>query len=144
MPDGSTRRGFRHELASAVAWLINRHDEPNADLIAFLIAAHHGKVRQSLRSMPNETQPKVEQTRFARGVWDGDELPAFMLGNGDELPPTKLDLSLMMLGESNGKPSWLARVLALRNEYGPFRLSFLETLLRVADWRGSRVGEPTP
>ncbi|MDB5345973.1 MAG: hypothetical protein JWP89_4350 [Schlesneria sp.] len=27
-------------------------------------------------------------------------------------------------------------------DYGPFRLSFLEMLLRIADWRGSNAGQP--
>ncbi|MGB3292231.1 MAG: CRISPR-associated helicase Cas3', partial [Phormidesmis sp.] len=41
------RPGFRHELASALAWLAHAADqEPgHRDLIAYLIAAHHGKVR---------------------------------------------------------------------------------------------------
>lgn len=151
MPDGTRRNGFRHELASALAWLIHHGAEADANLIAFLIAAHHGKVRGSIRSLPNETRPTDETIKFARGVWDGDELPPVELGNGETVPATPLDLDLMKLGESavNGesKPSWLARVLQLRDElegerpkYGPFRLSYLETLLRIADWRGSKVG----
>ena len=64
------------------------------------------------------------------------------LGNGQVVPATKLDLGLMELGEGKFGASWLARVLALRHEYGPFRLSYLEMLLRVADWRGSKAGEP--
>lgn len=47
---------------------------------------------------------------------------------------------LMELGESKeGRPSWAARVLKLRDDskFGPFKLAFLETLLRAADWRGS-------
>ena len=50
------RVGFRHELASAIAWLKHHGTDPNADLIAFLIAAHHGKVRASIRSLPNEDE----------------------------------------------------------------------------------------
>ena len=44
---------FRHELASALAWLAHHDDEPDADLIAYLIAAHHGKLRLSLRALPH-------------------------------------------------------------------------------------------
>lgn len=152
MPDGTKRNGFRHELASALAWLVHHGAEADANLIAFLIAAHHGKVRGSIRSLPNETRPDDEKIKFARGVWEGDELPSVELGNGETVPKTELDLGLMELGERvvNGesKPSWLARVLQLRDElegdrpkYGPFRLSYLETLLRIADWRGSKAGE---
>ncbi|MDZ4849102.1 MAG: CRISPR-associated helicase Cas3' [Pirellulaceae bacterium] len=140
MSDDTKRNGFRHELASALAWLAHRGSEPNANLIAFLIAAHHGKVRGSLRSLPNETRPDDETVRFARGVWDGDELPTVEFGNGESVPATTLDLRLMELGEAETGPSWLARVLALRDQLGPFRLSYLETLLRIADWRGSKSG----
>lgn len=147
-PEGSNRRekriGFRHELASALAWLQYRGTDPDADLIAFLIAAHHGKVRGSIRSLPNEEPPADPERLFARGVWHGDTLPEVDLGNGETVPITQLDLRLMNLGEGDYGRSWLARVLALRDDnenYGPFRLSFLETLLRVADWRGTEAGE---
>ena len=140
MPDGTRRNGFRHELASALAWLVHHGAEVDANLIAFLIAAHHGKVRGSIRSLPNETRPTDETIKFARGVWDGDDVPSVELGNGESVPDTKLTLGLMDLGEGEFGPSWLARVLAVRDQLGPFRLSYLETLLRIADWRGSKVG----
>ena len=143
MPNGTKRNGFRHELASALAWLVHHGAETDANLIAFLIAAHHGKVRGSIRSLPNETRPTDETIKFARGVWDGDDLPSVDLGNGEVVPATKLTLGLMDLGEGEFGPSWLARVLAIRDELGPFRLSYLETLLRIADWRGSKAGEKT-
>ena len=135
------RVGFRHELASAIAWLAHRGTQPDANLIAYLIAAHHGKVRGSIRSLPNEIPPADTSIRFARGLWHGDILPPVDLGNGEAMPATGLDLSLMELGESASGPSWLSRVLGLRDDkdLGPFRLSFLEMLLRVADWRGSSV-----
>ncbi len=139
-----SRRGFRHELASALAWLYhNRHAEQSStsDLIAYLIAAHHGKVRLSIRSMPNERQPTQSDLKFARGIWEGDELPAIELGDGNSSTPFHVSLDLMNLGESKQGPSWLARTLALRDEYGPFRLAYLETLLRIADWRGSTPAE---
>ena len=134
------RRGFRHELASALAWLHQHPDAPQADLIAYLIAAHHGKVRLSLRSLPNEARPADMTRRFARGIWDQDKLPTVELGNGDVSSEFTIDLELMELGESKeGQPSWAARVLKLRDypQFGPFKLAFLEALLRVADWRGS-------
>ena len=131
------RRGFRHELASALAWLLaGPHDGYLRDLVAYLIAAHHGKVRLSIRSLPNEPQPTGEDRLFARGVWHGDKLPAIP---GILLEPTTLDLSFMQMGESQNGPSWLARTVALRDRLGPFSLAFLETLLRVADARASRT-----
>ena len=70
------RSYFRHELASMLAWLAQHDSEPDADLIAYLIVAHHGKVRMTLRAMPSEAAcPEVK--RFARGVWEGDLLPSW-------------------------------------------------------------------
>ena len=133
------RPGFRHELSSALAMLLNGH----SNLAAYLVAAHHGKVRLSIRSLPHERQPKDDpQKRFARGLWDRDVLPATDLGANVMLPETTLDLSFMELGDGQRGESWLARMLALRDdpELGPFRLAFLEAVLRVADWRAS--GDP--
>ena len=138
------RRGFRHELASALAWLDQCDDEVDADLVAFLIAAHHGKVRGSIRSLPNEKPPPSPETRFARGLWDGDEIPAVDFGDGRRSRKVAVDLALMELGEREpGSPSWLARVLSVRDRYGPFQLAYLETLVRIADWRGSNEGGTT-
>ena len=132
------RRGFRHELASALAWLLaGPNDAPERDLVAYLIAAHHGKVRLSIRSLPNEPTPDGEDRLFARGVWHGDTLPAVSLGEID-VPGVTLDLSFMQMGAGQHGPSWLARTIALRDRLGPFRLAFLETLLRAADARASR------
>ncbi|MES2792132.1 MAG: CRISPR-associated endonuclease Cas3'', partial [Planctomycetota bacterium] len=146
--DGASARenrvGFRHEFASALAWLHHSGHEADANLIAFLIAAHHGKVRVSIRSLPNEEPPADPDRLFARGVWHGDVLPAVDLGNGEIVSATPLNLDLMKLGDGEYGQSWLSRVLALRDDsenYGPFRLSFLETILRVADWRGTQAGE---
>jgi CRISPR-associated endonuclease/helicase Cas3 len=129
------RRGFRHELASALAMMANRLP----DLAVYLAAAHHGKVRLSIRSLPNEAKPSDPRIRFARGIWDGDILPECALGGGLKLPDTVLDLSSMELGDGPNGPSWLARMLSLRDDpgIGPFRLAFLESLLRAADRRAS-------
>jgi CRISPR-associated endonuclease/helicase Cas3 len=142
--EGTRRVGFRHELASALAWLQHCGTEADADLIAYLIAAHHGKVRGSIRSLPNETVPPDPDRKFARGVWDGDRLPEVDLGNGTTVPPIELALSPLKLGQSQQGASWLGRVLALRDDpkqFGPLRLGYLEMLIRVADWRGTQLGE---
>jgi CRISPR-associated endonuclease/helicase Cas3 len=132
------RRHFRHELASMLAWVTHRSTEPDADLVAYLIAAHHGKVRMSLRAMPDEKLPPDGNVRFARGVWDGDKLPTIDLP-GEQLPETELRLDLMEIGEGDMGPSWTDRTQRLLDEYGPFRLAWLETLVRIADWRASRM-----
>lgn len=131
------RRGFRHELASALAWLEHGTRDEHHDLIAYLVAAHHGKVRLGLRAAPNEPEPPEPGRPFARGVWDGDEIPAVTL-NGRNLPPTTLHLDVISLGEGPRGPSWSARTRALLHALGPFRLAWLESLLRIADARASR------
>lgn len=130
------RKYFRHELASALAFLQQHDGESDTDLVAFLIAAHHGKVRMGLRALPEE-RPDNQGGRIARGVQDGDPLPA--LRCGDEISrPVALDLSPMEMGEDeHGRPSWSARMQALLAEHGPFRLAYLEALIRMADWRAS-------
>lgn len=130
------RRYFRHELASALAFLRQHDGEPDADLVAFLIAAHHGKVRMSLRAFPEE-RPSESGLRIARGVQDGDSLEGLRCGSEVSNPVT-LDLGLMEMGEDErGRPSWSARTQTLLAEYGPFRLAYLEALIRMADWRVS-------
>lgn len=131
------RHHFRHELASALAWLAQREDEPDADLIAYLIAAHHGKVRMSLRALPNETEAP-QQRLFARGVWAGDVLPEVAFEDGETVPQTVLRLDLMQLGEGPQGPSWTTRTQRLLKSHGPFRLAWLESLVRIADWRATR------
>lgn len=144
------RPHFRHELASALAWLQagDTDNERVRSLVAYLIATHHGKVRLSLRAMPGEKAPPAEpgsEPLFARGIWQGDRIPAegapplALEGVPTPLPP--LDLSPMRLGENNGAPSWTARVLSLRDaaDLGLFRLAWLETLLRSADAMGSAL-----
>ena len=132
------RRGFRHELASALAWLQQaRPDHPGKDLIAYLIASHHGKVRLRLRSLPGETKPADPELPFACGVWQGDRLPQVDLGDGQASAELNLDLSPMLLGEGALGSSWLHRMTSLREALGPFRLAYLEALLRIADWRAS-------
>ncbi len=137
------RKHFRHELASALAVLQESGGliaDNQRNLIAYLVAAHHGKVRLSIRSLPGEKKPDDAAVRFARGVWDGDPLPETDLGDGLVAPPVELSLEPMELGLSaSGQPSWAERMLSLRDdpELGPFRLAYLECLLRAADMRVS-------
>lgn len=131
------RRGFRHELASALAWLQASPPETQArDLIAYLIAAHHGKVRLSLRPLPEE-RPTADRGWCVRGVAEGDKFGPVVL-NGATIPPILLTQDYMTMGYDDSRgPSWLSRMLTLRDSFGPFRLAWLETLLRAADVRAS-------
>ena len=132
------RPGFRHELASALGMLALGHP----DLSCYLVAAHHGKVRVSIRSLPNE-KPAPNGRRFARGVWEGDSLPEVKLGGGVIAPAVTLPLAPMELGLSaDGQPSWAERVLNLLEHYGPYRLAYLEALLCAADRRASANPRP--
>ncbi|HNQ87699.1 MAG TPA: CRISPR-associated helicase Cas3' [Verrucomicrobiota bacterium] len=143
--DFGERPHFRHELASALAFrALASATTADSALVAYLIAAHHGKVRLSLRALPgeNEPPPRPDATDplFARGVWEGDMLPPLVL-DGRGWPATSLSLAPMQIGLGpDGQPSWLEACLALRDaaDLGPFRLALLETVLRAADARGSR------
>ena len=137
-------RNFRHELASALALLgegqVALEGVDEKDLAVYLVAAHHGRVRVGLRSLPGDERPS--NASAVLGVEDGQVLPAVDLPGG-ELPATVLDLSYIGLGRRDGRRSWSERSLALRDrpDIGPFRLGFMEALVRLADWAAS--ADPT-
>lgn len=131
-------RNPRHELASALALLqagllVDRLGQPWADLCLYLVAAHHGKARLTIRPWPQD-----EPGRQILGVQEGDMLPQIRL-DGHLLPPLELRLDPLRMGDTQSGPSWSARMLALRDgpDLGPFRLGQLEAALRAADWRAS-------
>ena len=126
---------FRHELASLLlvdgplSELID--DKADADLVRYLVLAHHGKLRVQVRD-PGEASDGVLLGLRQGDVWSVPPL----LGHPDgEL---RVDLEPFSLG---GERSWTRTVLALRDKYGPFVLAYLETLVRVADWRASAGSE---
>ncbi len=129
---GHARQFFRHELASALAMLA----EGLSDLAAYVTAAHHGRVRVSIRSMPGERDTGRD---CIRGIAEGDVLLECSLGEGVERPETRLTLAATSLGlGTDGGASWTERVLRLRDELGPFQLAYLEMLMRAADERASQ------
>jgi CRISPR-associated endonuclease/helicase Cas3 len=144
MVDGKAvkRAYFRHELASALAWLALHSNDADADLIAYLIAAHHGKVRMSLRALPQEVNAP-DGRLLARGVWDGDRLPMVQFADGEAVPAVELKLDLMQLGDGPQGPSWTTRTQRLLKALGPFQLAWCEALVRIADWRASREEQHT-
>lgn len=130
------RKHFRHELASALALL----QTGASDLSVYLAAAHHGKVRLSIRALPGEVKPERDAMKFARGIHDGDALPTTQL-DGISKAALTLDLEPMLLGMSeSGARSWMERMLDLRDQLGIFKLAYLEALIVAADCRAS--GEP--
>lgn len=136
-----SRRHFRHELPSALGWLAAESKHFNRDLIAYLIASHHGIVRASVHHIAADEEI-IGVTML--GMRDQEEVPAASLGAGLEVPAFKTDLSVFNVGGSVSadgeiEPSWTDRVCVLLSEddLGPFRLLFLESLVRIADWRAS-------
>ena len=77
---GHERQHFRHELASALAMLASG----DSDLAVYVVAAHHGRIRMGIRSMPGETER--EQRRRARGIEDGDCSTRVRIGAGYHRP----------------------------------------------------------
>lgn len=136
---GHSRPHFCHELVSALAidQLDGALDVGVDDLLVYLIASHHGRIRLSIRPAAGEDRPGgvASDARFARGVVEGETLPAVDTALGT-VPRTILDLRTMELGDDR---SWSRRMLTLRDDpqLGPFRLGLLEAVLRVADWRAS-------
>jgi CRISPR-associated endonuclease/helicase Cas3 len=128
---------LRSPLADEIAAL----SAPDFDLLLWLVCAHHGKVRSIWTSTPHDQE---RRHGGIHGVCDGDVLPTLVLGNAAghpaEVPTLTLSLaaSEMGLGSRYGA-SWAERVAGLTSRYGPFALTFLEAIVRVADVRASKL-----
>jgi CRISPR-associated endonuclease/helicase Cas3 len=128
---------FSHELVGALlladAELGLLDGVPEAELVTFLVSAHHGRVRVSVRGRPDERRDRI------LGVTEGDvTLPCAVPGVGD-VPPRRLSLAATGFGAA----SLTARALELRDrsDLGPFRTAFCEAVVIAADWRASRAYE---
>jgi CRISPR-associated endonuclease/helicase Cas3 len=130
----SRRPHFRHELASAIAFLA----QGATDLEAYVVAAHHGKARLTIRSRPTE-RPVARRGKPLLGLLDGDTLPTVDLGGGEVSAATTLSLDRFALGGGAAARSWMSLGQGLLAAQGPFRLAWAEALLRVADWEASRL-----
>ena len=114
------------------------------DLAAYLAAAHHGKVRLGLRSLPGSRRGNANSNPdpdylLGYRTAEPEILPAVDLGDGLRVDETCLDLSIARIGlDGRGRRSWLDRSTALLDWLGPFRLAYLEALVRAADMRASK------
>lgn len=123
-------QGYRHELASAFAAA-----EQGAPFLAqYLIAAHHGKVRDSLLP-PHPNEDFDAAALIFRGVRSGMDLPSFDIEGIETLP------SVTMSFAKDAEFSWFIQLEELLEEYGPFRLVYLEALIRNADVQASNFRE---
>jgi CRISPR-associated endonuclease/helicase Cas3 len=130
---------FRHELASLLILdgplrdLLA--DAPDADLARYLVLAHHGKLRVQVRD-PGDLAV------LPAGEASQHRLLGLEEGAASEIPPllgqaaTQLTVSLDQF-QLGGERSWTRTALGLRDKYGPFVLAYLETIVRIADWRAS-------
>lgn len=120
----TTLNGFRHELASAIA----AANQGAPFLAQYLIAAHHGKVRETLVNADGSCDPNV-----LRGVELRTQLPSVELGE-ECLEAVSLDYSQPRKWEDQVFEELLA-------EWGVFKLLYLETLIRNADVAASKYRE---
>jgi CRISPR-associated endonuclease/helicase Cas3 len=123
------RRGFRHELVSAIGALIHG----KSFLFAYIVAAHHGKVRVRIDNFY-----WLKDEKGLRGLMGGDRVYPCSLGNnasGEEVKIDEFSIDLPDTGE------WKICVENEIEKLGVFKLSYLETLVRIADRRASALRE---
>jgi CRISPR-associated endonuclease/helicase Cas3 len=122
------------------------------NLLAYLVASHHGKVRVALHAAPKDQDYRDRDGRGqpvrgqpVRGVREDDKLPAMALGDGGGLPELELTLEPAAMGLSRRTgASWRERCAGLVEKHGPAGLAYLEALLRAADVRASRMKSGDP
>lgn len=118
------------------------------DLLVYLVASHHGKVRVSLHAAPKDQEYRDRDGHGLpiRGIREGDRLPSVVLIPGEPaIPEVKLTLEPAKLGLSfRTGVSWRERCLGVIERHGPAALAFLEAILRAADVRASRLTTNDP
>lgn len=118
------------------------------DLMAYLVASHHGKVRVGLHPAPKDQDYRDQDGRGLpiRGIREGDVLPSVELVPGEPpIPEVTLTLAPAFLGLSfQTGISWRERCIGVLDRYGPAALGFFEAILRAADVRASRLMTDDP
>lgn len=157
---------FRHEAVSAVAILnmAGAGADPDTWLKAYVVAAHHGKVRMSMRNPPG----KVRAGRYHRHdpmfvagvpVEHPETIPNFLsgrckdCGNGnppkihgwDSVDNVPIQSDIGRIGAPRGGTvSWVGIAQSILRRYGPFKLALMEATLRSADMLASADEELPP
>lgn len=120
------------------------------DLILYLVASHHGKVRAALYASPSDQEynDRLNDGRGLpiRGVREGDRLPPVALDiGGERIAELTLTLEPAAMGlSSNTGRSWRERTEEVVQRYGPTQLAYMESVLRAADVRASKLHTPDP
>ncbi len=147
------RKNFRHEAASALAFL-KLNIQTDVDLAAYLIASHHGKMRLSMRSLPEKKGTKYINSdgSYILGMKldETEKLSIFLSNKMKESKESKeeklqenidkeikIDASITRIGKKDNSRSWLQITLGLLKKHGPFKLAYLEAVIRAADSRAS-------
>lgn len=143
------------EIKNSIAEELNTLSASNLNLLLYLIASHHGKVRLSLQASPKDQEFPDEPPKFVgegmpiRGVRDGDVLPTIALPGVDgievRMPEVRLSLEVSSIGlSSRYGASWSERMLELVDSLSSFWLGCLEAIVRASDVRASRLKSPDP
>ncbi|MGH8909414.1 MAG: type I-G CRISPR-associated helicase/endonuclease Cas3g [Egibacteraceae bacterium] len=130
-------RGFyRHEVASALrvadAVAAGEVDCADPDLLVYLVGAHHGKARMGIPLPQRQDDPD----HYVAGLDQDDPLPEIDCGDGLRLVAWTVSNLDAWSHVDGGR--WAAIARRLLAAHGPFRLAYLEWLVRAADWAASK------
>ena len=145
--EGATfRPGIRHEEASAqFAASLWEQGEPGwSELAVYLIACHHGKVRLALGAHGAKPISDLPDGRLRLNGGDEPGVDLDMKWFGFAPPSTYNQENQTVSVDGLSWPGLVGRLIggfdmqsASDLAIGPFRLAYLEALIRCADWRGS-------
>ncbi len=161
------RPDFRHEAFSAIAYLTYAKNERENmhHLTAYLIMSHHGKVRMQIRNSPRAyrmgRRPNVGDCVAGLPLKRDDQFDNFLRHGGEFLKTEGMadgwfgnndkfavNGSIARLGriKQTGTgtnrhvvKSWGEISHGLLQSYGPFRLAYMESVLRAADSTASEL-----